>query len=87
MSIYYPAGVTDEMIDYYFGDDGSCCKYCEHCYGGTCDLKSDELEELPEEEYAELTEAERKHYADVDDDDWCDQFEWKDEEPPCYYES
>ena len=55
-SPYYPAGVTDAMIDKYFGDDGSCCEKCRYYLSGTCTKKEDEysakeLEDMTDEEY------------------------------------
>ena len=77
-SPYYPAGVTDAMIDKYFGDDGSCCEKCRYYLSGTCTKKEDEysakeLEDMTDEEYEEATH--------VDSDDYCDDFEWEDDEP------
>lgn len=78
-SPYYPAGVTDEMIDYYFGDHGECCAKCENFYGGTCTLKANRL--TADEEEA-MTQKEYDDYITVEDDDYCDDFEWREEEPP-----
>ena len=82
-SPYYPAGVTDEMIDRYFGDDGSCCEKCEHYLSGDCSRKEnalsvEEAEAMTDEEYAEAIH--------VDADDYCDDFEWKDEGIPDFIE-
>lgn len=79
-SPYYPAGVTDEMIDAYFGDDGSCCEKCEHYRNGTCCLKETELDDMNDAEYEAMTEAEKEAFAKVDKDDYCDNFEWPEEE-------
>lgn len=77
-SPYYPAGVTDEMIDKYFGDDGSCCAKCDNYY--TCD-SSCRLKEnaITASEAESMTDEEYEAVIHTDADDWCDRFEWKDE--------
>ena len=82
-SPYYPDDVTDEMIDEYFGDDGSCCANCSHHYSdGTCWRKEHKVEkEYTEEEIEAMTEAEYNALISVDDDDWCDDYEGDEPEP------
>ena len=79
----YPPGVTDAMIDYYFGDDGACCAMCEYYWSdGTCTKK----EIRAEIDYANgmLGEMDIDEYNDListDAENWCDDFEWKDDQP------
>ena len=81
-SPYYPDDVTDEMISRYFGDDGACCEKCYYYRNGICSKKENELDDMAEGDYEELTEEEKAHYSDVDDDDYCDSFEWQEEDNP-----
>ena len=76
----YPPGVNDAMIAKYFGDDGACCENCYHYSGGTCSKKEEGLEDMSEEEYSELSEKEIAEYSVVDADDYCDAFEWRDDD-------
>ena len=81
-SPYYPDDVTDEMIDRYFGDDGSCCERCEYYEGGTCRVKEADAElDYTEEEIMEMSEAEYLALIGVDGDGYCNAFEWREEIP------
>ena len=79
-SPYYPAGVTDEMIAQYFGDDGSCCEKCAHYWhcDSSCRLKEDAI---TAEEEERMTEEEYNDAIHVETYDWCDNFEWDIDEP------
>ena len=79
-SPYYPAGVTDEMIDKYFGGDGSCCNTCRYFSNGVCSRKENDLEDMADEEYDAMSEKEKDEFITVDKDDYCDDFDWKDDE-------
>ena len=76
----YPPGVTDADIDRYFGDDGSCCKYCWHYCNGDSSCSRKEYA-LSAEEQEQMTQEEFDEAIHTDEDDYCDDFEWRDDEP------
>ena len=81
-SPYYPDDVTDEMIDEAFGDDGSCCKYCSHYFtcDSSCALKEWALEtDIEKGDVEEMTDEEFQQAITVDEEDYCDDFEWRDD--------
>ena len=84
-SPYYPAGVTDALIEEYFGDHGCCCATCEHYSGGACWKKENSL---TAEEAEMMTQDEFDRYISVDTDDYCDEYDKKDDEiPDCFEDS
>ena len=74
-SPYYPAGVTDKMIDEYFNGDDSCCKYCRHFSGGICYKKEASADE---DELLLMTDSDYIKAFGVDDDDYCDDYDYDD---------
>ena len=76
-SPYYPAGVTDELIDRYFGEGNERCSNCEyHCSDGTCRMKENSLDDdYTEEDIENMTMDEYNRLITVDDDDCCDDWE------------
>ena len=80
-SPYYPAGVTDEMIDRYFGEGDACCKSCQYYRSSDCScaLKEEALEnDLTAEELEDMTQNEYYKAISTAEDDYCDEFEYKD---------
>ena len=73
----YPPGVTDAMIDAYFGDDGRCCANCTYYWSdGSCMRKENAVESnYTEEEIEAMSQAEYDELISTDKDDWCDEYE------------
>lgn len=84
-SPYYPAGVTDEMIEQYFGDDGSCCANCSHYCDGYCSILEDKA---TKEELEQMEQADDFSPIMVDEDYCCDDYDYDDsyDEEPYEYE-
>ena len=73
-SPYYPAGVTDADIEYYFGGAPFCCKTCRYYSCGICEKRDSAY---TKEELAEMDEDEIKAYErdiTVGEDDYCEKY-------------
>ena len=71
----------DRMYEAYYGNDDACCKYCQYFDGSICTRKENRL---TDEEIEEMEANDDFSEIEVDEDDYCDDFEAEEPDYPEY---
>lgn len=78
-SPYYPDGVTDEMIEQYFGNNASCAT-CYYFHNGLCQSREDKLvDDYSIEEIETMDDRQYQNLCGTDEDDYCDDYEYNED--------